>query len=157
MEQLNWEQDEQELSLELTLRMTWAAEAEAEQGGFFLCVYCDRKFSAARRRSAAIRTRTSTSAASRSAGGRSPPARARMGRAARLPRRRTQGRAGTRATATSYRRMGRRGERRRSRPLLRCLLAWRASAAGPHRSTATVPSSTPPTRWTCLSGYDRIR
>uniref|UniRef100_N1QX56 Zinc finger protein 2 n=1 Tax=Aegilops tauschii TaxID=37682 RepID=N1QX56_AEGTA len=41
---LNWEQDEQELSLELTLRMTWAAEAEAEQGGFFLCVYCDRKF-----------------------------------------------------------------------------------------------------------------
>ena len=44
MEQLNWEQDEQELSLELTLRMTWAAQAEAEQGGFFLCVYCDRKF-----------------------------------------------------------------------------------------------------------------
>ncbi|KAM3257592.1 hypothetical protein ACQJBY_049734 [Aegilops geniculata] len=44
MEQLNWEQDEQELNLELTLRMTWAAEAEAEQGGFFLCVYCDRKF-----------------------------------------------------------------------------------------------------------------
>ncbi|KAF7072613.1 hypothetical protein CFC21_077720 [Triticum aestivum] len=44
MEQLNWEQDEQELSLVLTLRMTWAAEAEAEQGGFFLCVYCDRKF-----------------------------------------------------------------------------------------------------------------
>ncbi|KAE8784580.1 Zinc finger protein 3 [Hordeum vulgare] len=45
MEQLNsWEQDENELNLELTLRMTWAAEAEEELGGFFLCVYCDRKF-----------------------------------------------------------------------------------------------------------------
>ncbi|XP_037434534.1 zinc finger protein 3-like [Triticum dicoccoides] len=46
MEQVNWEQGEQELNLELTLRMTWAtaAEAEAEQGGFFLCVYCDRMF-----------------------------------------------------------------------------------------------------------------
>ena len=37
MEQVNWEQGEQELNLELTLRMTWAtaAEAEAEQGDGF--------------------------------------------------------------------------------------------------------------------------
>ncbi|XP_037427464.1 zinc finger protein 2-like [Triticum dicoccoides] len=42
IEQLHSEMDEHEPSLELTLRMSSAAEAE--QGGFFLCVYCDRKF-----------------------------------------------------------------------------------------------------------------
>ncbi|KAF7055689.1 hypothetical protein CFC21_063189 [Triticum aestivum] len=42
MEQLHSEMDEHELSLDLTLRVSPAAEAE--QGGFFLCVYCDRKF-----------------------------------------------------------------------------------------------------------------
>uniref|UniRef100_A0A453J0T5 C2H2-type domain-containing protein n=1 Tax=Aegilops tauschii subsp. strangulata TaxID=200361 RepID=A0A453J0T5_AEGTS len=41
-EQLHSEMDEHELSLDLTLRVSPAAEAE--QGGFFLCVYCDRKF-----------------------------------------------------------------------------------------------------------------
>ncbi|KAI4995385.1 hypothetical protein ZWY2020_035288 [Hordeum vulgare] len=44
MEELHSGKDEQEqeLSLDLTLRIS--AAAEAEQGGFFLCVHCDRKF-----------------------------------------------------------------------------------------------------------------
>jgi hypothetical protein len=41
MERLNTQQDEQELNLELTLQ---TSAVEAEPRGFFLCVYCDRKF-----------------------------------------------------------------------------------------------------------------